>query len=55
MKFKYVRATRIDVQKDGTLKIIYRDREIPVRHHDVDEVAPAKKPDRRPGKKRKSA
>ncbi len=55
MKFKSVKATRIDVQKDGTLKIVYRDREISVRHHDVDQDAPEKRPAKRPGKNRKSA
>lgn len=28
MKFKFAKATRIDVQKDGTLKVVYRDRDV---------------------------
>ena len=28
MKLKYAKATRIDVQKDGTTKVVYQDRDV---------------------------
>ncbi len=36
MKFKSAKATRIDVQKDGSQKVVYRDRDVLTRREPGD-------------------